>query len=264
MTDLILHLENLLADIEALETLHDCHPDKKAIHKLRVRIKMLKALVILLKWYFHDLDPDVLHATKKLFKRAGVVRDLQLLAEFVRRSGANEKVLQELKKLLRDKEDKAYKQYQSACRKLKKDSVKKIKFLLKPYITRMKEQPQAYFEKAASDISAQLMEKQMPDKSLHKIRREVKMLLYNLKLFYDEGSFPDYLPFQHLFLSKADKLLGSWHDATVAEGLLKKISASDELTWAAKEAVLQIMGAAAASANTSRLKFKYDINQYQK
>ena len=68
MTDLILHLENLLADIEALDTLHDCHPDKKAIHKLRVRIKMLKALVILLKWYFHDLDPDVLHATKSCLR----------------------------------------------------------------------------------------------------------------------------------------------------------------------------------------------------
>lgn len=264
MTDIMIQLDKLLGEISTVAAMHKCHPDEKAIHKLRVRIKMLKAFVIMLTWYDPDLEMDKLKKPWKLFKKAGEIREWQLLTGFVRQCGTEGETMTEVLNYIREKERKAYKQYRKTCRKYQKDLVKGIDHWLKPNLARLKNWPFDYFSNEAQSIIEQLSMKQLPDKVMHKIRREVKVLIYNLKMLNSEMTTPESLPLQPEFLKRLDELLGNWHDARVAESQLQSMIFSDDLTAEAKQVVIQWKETASKAASGWLLKFKYDINQYEK
>lgn len=264
MTDIMIQLDKLLDEISTLAGMHKCHPDEKAIHKLRVRIKMLKALVIMLKWYDPDLDVDKLKKPWKLFKKAGEIREWQLLTSFILHSGNEGDTMAEVLSYISEKEKKAYKEYRNTCRKYENDLLKGIDHWLKPYLARLKKWPFDYFSYEAQSIIAQLSVKQLPDKVIHKIRRKMKVLIYNLRMLNGEMTTPENLALQPEFLMRLDGLLGNWHDARVAECQLQSMLLSDDLTTEAKQVVLHWKERVSKAASDWLLKFKYDINQYQK
>lgn len=264
MTDIIIQLDKLLGEFSAGASMHKCHPDEKAIHKLRVRIKMLRAFVIILKWYDDDIELGRLKGLRKLFKKAGEIRDWQLLTAFVQKSDNDGEELKQVLDFIKEKEKGAYKQYRRTCRKYEDELVKGIAHWLKAYLMLLNKWPADYFSNATQGIINQLSLEELTDKVMHNIRRDVKVLIYNLRMLNAESTASESLPLQPEFLMRLDGLLGNWHDARVAESQLQAMALSDNLTMEAKQVILQLKEAAANSATEWFLKFKYDINQYQK
>jgi CHAD domain-containing protein len=202
--------------------------DEEAFHCFRVEVKKLTALAKLLQFGNENFDSlSQIKLIKKLFKRAGRVRELQvemnLLEEY--------SILQQtpnLKKYLEEEIQKAQKQFFSMRSYLFVYRVKnKIKGFKKESIKAKTQDFQIYLDAQWSEIIGLIQVGISPDNA-HLLRKKLKTFQYTKEILGRKDNLINKIRLEELM-----QALGNWHDRETLlfraekEDLLSKCSTSE-------------------------------------
>ena len=206
------HLENFLKT-----------GDQEELHKFRVQIKKLRAMLIL----FGDTsnEPGFLKGFKpvrKIFKYAGTIRDahtnLQLSRVYDIKNDAFEagqqKIIAEGTTEFQSNGKKFIKTIRAAHKQLKKQlpSVHNSSIA-------------GYYKKKLQEIATNLAVSGFTE-DMHTNRKLIKILVYNHKLA--ENALNGSLSFNKQYLDKLQETIGKWHDNIVAAQLFSSPELNDK------------------------------------
>ncbi len=193
--------------------------DEEDLHQLRVTIKKIRALLQLLS-YCHGQTKDVGKKLENLFKRAGRIRDLQLLVHRLRKQfKSGDKDGRELLDRLQQRLDRRIERFQHRYRHREKETLAKTLLTMERMIRAERVATTAdYFRTMKEKITATLREPVLDEKQLHHLRADIKSLHYNHRLAPRVGATRLIDDKQ---LIKWEKLLGEWHDAV---GIARKMA----------------------------------------
>ena len=195
------------------------HADDEDLHQLRVTIKKIRAILQLLS-YCHGQTKDVGKKLENLFKRAGRIRDLQLLVHRLRKQiksgGADSRgLLYRLNKQL----DRRIERFQHRYRHREKETLAKTLLTMDRMMrTERVATTAGYFRAMKEKITAALRQPLLDEKQLHHLRADIKSLHYNHRLAPRVGAARLISDKQWI---KCEKLLGEWHDAV---GIARKMA----------------------------------------
>lgn len=180
----------------------------KTIHKLRVEIKKLNALFDLINFCENDFkQKKTFEPFKLIFQQAGKVRELQLEEAMLKKHLANNSISNYLNNIIR----KRLKEEEEFYLMLNKESTNglKIKYhKIVPFLKRINNtKANQYLEKKKNIIINSIGQNALETHQVHKLRKRLKMLSYNMQSLFSEfrkqdSSKQDILP----------DLLGKWHD----------------------------------------------------
>lgn len=181
------------------------------LHQLRVTIKKIRALLQLLA-YCHGQTKHVGKKLENLFKRAGKIRELQLLVHRLRKQiKAGDKDGRELLDRLQQRLDRRMERFQQRYRHREKETLAKTLLTMERMIRAERVATAAdYFRTMKEKITATLHQPVLDAKQLHHLRADIKALHYNHRLAPRVGAARMIDDKQ---LIKWEKLLGDWHDA---------------------------------------------------
>jgi CHAD domain-containing protein len=184
----------------------------EALHAFRVEVKKLKAICLLLNDTFENFSMKHHFAIhKKLFRRAGSIRDLDTIGKLAREYKTNipssyadpsscKKKIKKLKKQSRN--------YSGTLHKREKDLVKIAKYLKRKQIRH-------YVHELSRAIS-RLFQQRNADSNLHVIRKMAKQVMYLSDLI---KKFPET---SLAYYTKLQEETGHWHDKQVLMDALNK------------------------------------------
>ncbi|MDF2432112.1 MAG: hypothetical protein JWP44_1743 [Mucilaginibacter sp.] len=197
--------------------------DQGALHKFRVQIKKLKAMLI----FFQSTSKQhslmkYFKPVKKIFKQAGQIRDaymnLQLSERYKLKNEAFElsqkKTIEDGIGLFRQNGKKFTKTIKKAHNKLAKQ-LSKID----------NDSIADYYEQQLQQISVNLAVSGFTD-DMHTNRKLIKILVYNHKLA--DKALNGSLNFNTEYLDKLQDNIGKWHDNIVAEQLFSSPELNDK------------------------------------
>ena len=198
--------------------------DEEDLHQLRVTIKKIYALLQLL-FYCHGQTKQGSKKLGNLFKRAGQIRDLQLLAhrleKHIKSGGAGSR---ELLAILREQIDRRIERFRHRYRHREKETLAKTLLMIEQMIRTGKVAKKTdYFQTMKERIIATLRKPVLDEKLLHHLRADIKSLYYNKRLAtrVDVVRLIDGRQ-----LIKWEKLLGDWHDAAGIVRKMKKLQST--------------------------------------
>jgi CHAD domain-containing protein len=194
------------------------HADDEDFHQLRVTVKKIRALLQLLS-YCHGQTKQGGKKLENLFKRAGKIRDLQLLIHRLRKQiKSGDKGGRELQHRLQERLDLRIERFQHRYRHREKETLAKTLLTIERMIRAERVATTAdYFRTTKEKIIATLREPVLDEKQLHHLRAGIKSLHYNHRLAPRVGAARLIDDTQ---LIKWEKLLGEWHDAV---GIARKM-----------------------------------------
>jgi CHAD domain-containing protein len=188
------------------------------IHKMRVTFKKIEAVFNLLRFFCNEnLNQEEITKAKRTFKKAGKVRELQLMIERVKsvetKSEAAKTIVINYLDNKGKKTEKKFQQY------FNESGEKEIHEVGEKMIDVAKEISDndllPYFKNISENIVLVETKKERNEDELHQLRKRIKELNYNLVLLNDatrkkvEEIFP---PGNY---SSLEKLIGEWHDETI-------------------------------------------------
>lgn len=190
-----------------LEILKD-HPDKDAVHDIRVAIKKLRAILELYIYLAAEkLWENPLHETEILFKVLGRQRDIEIcldkLKNSVTESGC---IYHELSSFFESMLKRAKQWTSVAVRQQDENEIGRIKVLLKSEESSFTNE--STLQKAMTIITGQLLQSRQLLKFPHQLRQHLK------KIFYWVRMLPGELPviFYEKELHEITDDLGLWQD----------------------------------------------------
>jgi CHAD domain-containing protein len=197
--------------------------DQEALHRFRVQIKKLKAMLSL----FGDTSrkPDLLRGfkpIKKIFRSAGNIRDahtnLQLSETYAIK---NEIFETDQHRII----DEGTNEFQFNGRKYIKD-IKETYKQIKKRLPHVKDKAIAdYYQEHLRHIATNFAVSGFTE-DMHTNRKLIKILVYNHKIA--EKALNGSLPFNTSYLDKLQEAIGKWHDNVVAEQLFSSPEINDK------------------------------------
>lgn len=197
--------------------------DQEALHKFRVQIKKLRAMLI----FFENTSKQhglMKHfkPVKEIFKHAGQIRDaymnLQLSEKYELKNEAFEtsqqKTIDDGIEIFRQNDKKFIKTIKKAHNKLAKQ-LSKIN----------NDSIAAYYRQQLEQISVNLAVSGFTEE-MHTNRKLIKILVYNHKLA--DKALNGSLSFNTAYLDKLQGNIGEWHDNIVAEQLFSSPELNDK------------------------------------
>ena len=193
----------------------------KELHALRVQIKKIHALLHLLA-YCYQLPYQENKALKKLFKRAGKIRNLQLtMFRLEKQVKPKRKCSKNLLAELKGELDSRINRFEKHYKHHKDKAFKKTAELVHECVRmKIKKETALYFRMMKEKINRAVRQRNRNQKQTHQLRKDIKTLKYNLALSVNTDS--KFLTEEKL-LNKMEKLLGEWHDAVQMASRLKKL-----------------------------------------
>ena len=197
--------------------------DQEALHKFRVQIKKLRAMVSL----FEDASdqPGLLKGFKpvrKIFKHAGNIRDAHMnlqLAEMY--AIKNEAFALSQQRIIEG----GAVEFRQNGKKFTR-AIKQAHKLLKKGLPAIGNHAIAgYYTKQLRAIATNLAVSGFTE-DMHTNRKLIKILLYNHKLA--ENALNGAVPFNAPYLDKLQEAIGKWHDNVVAEQLFSSAGLNDK------------------------------------
>lgn len=221
-----------------------------SVHEMRLCMKRLRALFLFLE----ALEPDIistkimLSSFRKLFKRAGHIRDIQIQ-----------------KKLALHLEQELNASFSEYIHYLNKNEKKAIQVFEKKMHGYEPEKDFALIRNIISetlsayppeDISLRgkeiifdkfmlvrnMAQKKLNSTQLHAIRTKLKQISYLLKIWKGHDNVTQAIPIDRSFLQIVEIKLGKWHDYVVAQSFIKNFLSSypDDKTVPVHYAILSI------------------------
>jgi len=197
--------------------------DQEHLHKFRVQIKKLRAMLALFGTTSND--PGLLKTfkpVKRIFRRAGNIREAHINLELSERyhlknerfENSQQQIIEEGTTEFRVKGDEFFKDIKDAHKKVKKQ-------LQKVSDAQIAE----YYKNQLETISAGLAATGF-NEDLHTTRKLIKILVYNHKLAGEalEGK----ITFNLDYLDELQEAIGKWHDNLVAEELFSLPELNDK------------------------------------
>jgi CHAD domain-containing protein len=202
--------------------------DIEEVHDMRLSMKKIKAFLL----FIEAIEPDSISAKtllvnfKKLFKKAGSIRDIQM-----------QKVIAlEFEKEL----DTSFTEYINYLNKKEKKAIKAFENKKGVYdpeqdYTHLKEKINKALDKQSEDAFLKtgensfmkkheelkkMIKGKLTTKQMHTVRIKLKQFSYILKLWQSKESDRNIFPFERSELQEIESKLGSWHDLVVAQTLL--------------------------------------------
>jgi CHAD domain-containing protein len=210
-------------------------------HRLRTEIKKLNALFDLLQFFSeHFKREKYFKPAKKIFMRAGKVRELQLeeatLKEYV--SFSFEHYLRDIQKQVKKEET----DFHAVITKKRKALLKKNFKEIIPFLEAVPpKKVTAYFEKKRKDISDIIQKKPLQPLQVHELRKRLKIDFYNKQSCRLPGS---QLEEENNF----QELLGKWHDSRTMNDLLEKSIIHEEIDPTELNQLIEIRDEISASS----------------
>lgn len=197
--------------------------DQEALHKFRVQIKKLRAMLSLFEGTSDQ--PGLLKSFKpvrKIFKHAGTVRDaymnLQLGEMYAIKNDAFSLSQQRII-------DEGTVEFRQNGKKFIKD-IKQAYKLLKKQLPGVENHAVAgYYKKQLRAIATNLAVSGFTE-DMHTNRKLIKILVYNHKLA--EKALNGTVPFNAPYLDKLQEAIGKWHDNLVAVQLFSSPELNDK------------------------------------
>lgn len=190
----------------------DARNSESSIHDLRVEIKKIHFVIL------YSLRPDKKHGEeklyktyKKIFKKAGAVRDVQMKQELIKKYFQKNSV-SEIEDELKSKEKKYIRKFDSSADRYIKTTEKAKKNVLDE-ISNLQPPPALSY---ADDIIKRITLRfaNLKKETLHESRKELKNVVYSEKML---PHIKDYLS-RRINLAVCEnlqRLIGSWHDKIV-------------------------------------------------
>lgn len=206
----------------------------EAVHRVRVNLKRVNALIALLRFNKEEPSAKKLRALKSLFKAAGRLRSIQVefatISAYFRDDTMNPNYLHQLHEM-KARRLRQYSRHIESAPRLLVDSMKTLK---KSIGQVTKKQIYGYLRCGERSLARRLRRSIFREQELHFIRKDLKKFYLNLKLSGHEREQ----------LEKLLDLLGEWHDRQIAfDHLLKAI----------------YMGRLSAAESEPIRKIKYDL-----
>lgn len=188
--------------------------DQEHLHKFRVQIKKLRAMLSLFEITANEAGlMKNFKPVKKIFKRAGDIREAHINLELSQRyhlknsqfETSQQQIITDGTTEFRNRGDEFFKDIKDAHKKVKKQ-------LQKVGDAQIAE----YYKNQLEKISADLVSP-VSGEDLHATRKLIKILVYNHKLAADalEGK----IAFNLDYLDELQEAIGKWHDNLMAEEL---------------------------------------------
>ncbi|WP_157977294.1 CHAD domain-containing protein [Taibaiella helva] len=176
----------------------------KALHRFRVQVKKIKALIQLLT--YKRKKSRIKKAFKPLrclFQQAGKIRDAQLLLDLGGAHHAAGTLLHEQKQAMAAAAHDLRSKAKTSLRQVKKSRCKLLRQLTKMHQHRIR----IFYQDQLRIITEELSGKGAAGR-LHNCRKQIKALLYNDKLVHKALDVRLNRP----YLKTLEKAIGSWHD----------------------------------------------------
>lgn len=185
-------------------------------HDLRIEIKKIKALFELIHFHNGKFNrKSSLRPFKKLFEKAGSIREIQMERKMLKKylQQSQSRYLDVLLKI-QNKYEQSFSQIQFA--KVADEVRSKKKRIGKLFNSISRKAAESYVAKMKRKLK-KMLSVELGDKDVHKIRKQIKTLHYNIAQVQVESEILDGKQWTR-FLD----LLGRWHDCEVAIRHLKK------------------------------------------
>ncbi len=189
--------------------------DQEHIHKFRVQVKKLRALLILLS---HTSKQAALlesfKPVRKIFKKAGIIREAFINLQVAKKYNMDDEafITEEQEKIITGTTD--FKTKGKFYLKKVKKSYKKILHQLMPVPDKDIE---AYYNKQLHEIAVNMIVSGF-SQDMHNNRKLIKILLYNYKLTCN--TLNNSLSININYMDKLQEAIGNWHDNLVTAELL--------------------------------------------
>ena len=199
-----------------IDVLRRC--EEEDVHQLRVNMKRQVAFFHLLEFLDGSFSTErALEAYGKLYKRAGKVRDYQVLKSVIQMEEEQLKLQHQFSEWLNEKERQqrekltVFEEEQSMIpvRRLGKLVKNRIRFLPEQ---ELKERLRIYFVQLFDRIRASLHPENHTEKKFHELRKRIKELFFNLNLINGICTRGKIYKRELKALDNFQKLLGQWHD----------------------------------------------------
>ncbi|MCR8557799.1 CHAD domain-containing protein [Mucilaginibacter sp. BJC16-A38] len=174
--------------------------EQEDLHKFRVQVKKLQALLILSDQTSHHAKlVPCFKPVKKVFKQAGELRNVYIAGELTQR---------------RQPADKAAQSFRLLVDKHLKD-IKKVRHELKTKLKSIRnKQIRLFYESQLRQIARDLAA-QPSAEYLHTCRKRIKVLLYN----YQAVRTVVAISLDTAYLNQVQETIGRWHDQILSVGL---------------------------------------------
>ena len=204
---------------------------EKKLHKLRVEIKKLRAFSYLIETYNNKIDEHFRKQLKKVFRKNGRIRDLQVLLSTIQEFDFSDDSKDEFVSLLETQMER----YQAEFKERIKDSgEKKFHDLKTESVKAIKEtdlsNPLSYFDLLIERIFTKIQRHDLREQEYHLLRMDLKELKYNLKLLDEEDKkMVSRLP-DEVEIDRLEVMLGEWHDQVTLSGLVEGFANREQLS----------------------------------
>ncbi len=197
--------------------------DQEELHKFRVQIKKLRAMLLLFEKTSKE-NGLLKHfkPVRKIFKYAGNIREAHTNLELSARFGLKNELFESgQQKIIHE----GTAEFRSKGREFLKD-IKTAHQKIKKQIPKVDDsQIAAFYKKQLEQIAASLAISGFTE-DMHANRKLIKILVYNYKL---AGQALDgKIPFNLAYLDKLQEAIGKWHDNLVAEQLFSSPALNDQ------------------------------------
>jgi len=197
--------------------------DQEALHKFRVGIKKLRAMLYLFE--IADTDSSLMKSFKpvrKIFKHAGVIRDAHINLLLAKQYKLKNDLFESSQRQVIESGIIDFRTNSEEYFKTLKDGHKKIR----KQLNKLSDKDIAgYYQQQLEQVAANMAVLQF-NEDLHTSRKLIKILIYNKKLAVDalEGT----ITLNLAYLDKLQETIGKWHDNIVTADLFAQPEFNDK------------------------------------
>lgn len=191
--------------------------DPEELHKLRVEIKKIKAMLLLAQHSFNEkMLPEEFQPLKKIFKKAGKIRDADVNAGLLAEHHVKDrKIKAALKKTLKEKG----KNFIKKTGDYREIAEKQEKILLESLAGLADEKIRQLFHKELRLLSDK-SHSRLGTLQLHECRKKIKSLLYAFETL--PRITAQKIRLNKFYLKKLEETIGAWHDVVIVIELLRE------------------------------------------
>ncbi|MDQ3108375.1 MAG: CHAD domain-containing protein [Bacteroidota bacterium] len=192
-------------------------PEQETLHRLRVEIKKIKAILLLQKGSFNDEKlPDEFSKVRKVFRKAGAIRAAALNIDMLKQHKIRSPEMKRIQSLTIKNESKRFRSQTDVYRK---KISKSLRFFQRRIINIKDESILLLFRHELNQLSG-FFRARLGTNQLHDCRKKLKNLLY----VFDSLSpaIAKKIKLNKLYLKKLEEAIGQWHDVTDLIELMRK------------------------------------------
>lgn len=190
--------------------------DHEALHKFRVEVKKMKAILLLQSGSFSGNALPEEFTIQKVFKQAGKIRNAKINIELLREHHIKDKkIIKKQEELAQNKGEKFRKHVKAHRKKLDNNAA----FFLRRFTPMSMQKVRRMFDQELRQLAG-LSQMRLGQTQLHKFRIRLKNLLYTYALLPETAAKK--MKLDIFYLKKLEKTIGGWHDVISTIDLLKE------------------------------------------